>query len=105
MKNVFVLSLAVILGFSLVVGCAHADSTKPGPKKKWIKIRIDFESGEVLDVKSHDPGPIKEKKLTQEELDELLQGPYQYIGKLVHTHQSPGCVTYILGGWAVKICY
>ena len=75
-----------------------------GPKKKWIKIRIDFESGEVLDVKTHDTGG-SEKQLTQQEINDLLIGPHQYIGKLVHTHQSPGCVTYILGGWAVQICY
>jgi hypothetical protein len=105
MKKVFVLGLAVIFGFSLIVGCAHADTTKSGPKKKWIKMRIDFESGEVLDVKAHDPGPIKEKQLTQEELDELLQGEYTYIGKLLYTKSSPGCVTYILGGYAFMICW
>ena len=105
MKKLFVFFLAVIFGFSLVVGCAHADSTTPGPNKKWIKIKIDFESGEVLDVKAHDPGPSKEKKLTQEELDDLLQGRYQYIGKLVHTHSSPGCVTLIIGGFAWVVCW
>jgi len=78
---------------------------KSPQKKKWIKMRIDFETGEIDEVKGHDSNPISVKKLTQEEIDQLLQGPYQYIGKLLYTHSSPGCVTYILGGWAVKICY
>jgi hypothetical protein len=117
-KKVFMLSLAVIFGFGLVMGYAqtetkHANekealkmtnSEKKPKKSKWIKIRIDFESGEIEDVKAHDPGG-SEQQLTQEELDQLLQGPHQYIGKLVHTHSSPGCVTYILGGWARKICF
>ena len=116
MKRLFIISLAVIFGFALVMGCATmqtkdtnekeavAMTSSKGPKKKWIKIRIDFETGQVDEVKAHDPGG-SEKELTQQELDDLLQGPHQYIGKLVHTHSSPGCVTYILGGWAVQICY
>ena len=116
MKKVFVLSLAVIFGFALVMGCATmqtkdanekeavAMANSKGPKKKWIKIRIDFESGQVYEVKAHDPGG-SEQELNQQQIDELLQGPHQYIGNLIYTHSSPGCVTYILGGRAIKICY
>jgi len=116
MEKLFIIGLALIFGFALVMGCATmqtkdanekealAMTNSKNPKKKWIKIRIDFESGEVDKVKAHDPGG-SEKELTQQELDDLLQGPYQYIGKLLFTHSSPGCVTYIIGGWAIKICY
>ena len=79
-------------------------TAKP-PKKRKIKFEIDFETGEVVDVKGHDPNPISEKELNQAEIDQLLQGEYKDIGKIVHTHSSPGCVTYILGGYAVQICY
>ena len=79
-------------------------TAKP-PKKRKIKIEIDYETGEIIDVKGHDPNPISEKKLTQAEIDQLLLGKHTYIGQLVFTHSSPGCVTYILGGWAVQICY
>ncbi len=117
MKKLFIISSALIFGFALVMGCATmqtkdanekeavAMTNSKGPNKKWIKIRIDFESGQVDEVKAHDPGSISEKELTQEEIDQLLLGPYQYIGKLLYTHSSPGCVTYILGGRAIKICY
>jgi hypothetical protein len=79
-------------------------TAKP-PKKRKIKIEIDYETGEVIDVKGLDPNPISEKELTQAEINQLLQGEHTDIGQLVFTHSSPGCVTYILGGRAVQICY
>ena len=102
MKKLFIIGLAVIFGSALVMGCAI------GPKKKWVKIRIDFETGDIdvkNDVKPHSSGHTLEKELTSGELNQLLQGPHRFIGQIVHTHQSPGCVTYILGGRARKICY
>ena len=78
------------------------------PKKRWIRIRIDFETGAVVvnknDIKGHDQGS-SENQLNQQEIDQLLAGEYTDIGRLVFTHQSPGCVTYIFRGDAVKICY
>jgi hypothetical protein len=79
--------------------------TKDGSKTKYFKIKIDFETGLVAKIKSENPDTNPAKKLTQAEIDDLLQGPHTVIGQLVFTHSSPGCVTYILGGHAVKICY
>jgi hypothetical protein len=79
-----------------------------GSKKKWIKIRIDFETGDIdvkNEVKPHDSGHTKEEELSPAQVNQLLQGPHKFIGQLIHTHSSPGCVTYILGGRAIKICY
>ena len=75
------------------------------PKKRKIRIEIDFETGEISKIKAHSPNPISEKRLNQAEIDQLLADQHTYIGKLVFTHSSPGCVTYILGGHAVQICY
>jgi hypothetical protein len=80
-------------------------TTDKPPKKRKIKIEIDFENGEIAGVEAHSPGAISEKQLTQTEIDQLLLGPYTLIGQLLFTHSSPGCVTYILGGFAVTICY
>ena len=116
MKKLTIIGLALIFGLAPVMGCATAEkknvnekealamTSSNGPKKKWIKIRIDFESGQVDEVKAHDPGG-SEQELNQQQIDDLLQGPHQYIGNLIYTHSSPGCVTYILGGRAIKICY
>jgi hypothetical protein len=79
--------------------------TTPKTRKRKIRIEIDFENGDIAKVKAHSQGPISRTKLNQTEIDKLLQGPHTEIGKLVHTHSSPGCVTYILGGRAVQICY
>ena len=74
-------------------------------KKRKIRIEIDFDSSKFEKVKPHSPGHISRTKLTQEQIDELLNGPHRFVGQIVHSHSSPGCVTYILGGHAVKICY
>jgi hypothetical protein len=79
--------------------------TKHGPNTKYFKIKIDFDTGEVVKIKSENPNTHPARELTQQELDQLLQSEYKDIGKIVHTHSSPGCVTYILGGWAIQICY
>jgi hypothetical protein len=79
-------------------------TAKP-PKKRKIRIEIDFENGDIAKVNPHSPGHISRTELTPTEINELLQGPHRFIGQLVHTHSSPGCVTYILGGRAVQICY
>ena len=79
--------------------------TDKQPKKRKIRIEIDFENGKIAKVNPHSPGHISRTKLTPTEINELLQDPHRFIGQIVHTHSSPGCVTYILGGDAVKICY
>jgi len=79
--------------------------TDKQPKKRKIRIEIDFENGIIAKVNPHSPGHISRTELTPTEINELLQGPHRFIGQLVHTHSSPGCVTYILGGRAVQICY
>ncbi len=94
----------LVLGLILSLTLVSAEDSK-NPKKRWIRFEIDYETGEVLKVKAHSPNPISEKQLTQAEIDRLLADQHTYIGKIVFTHSSPGCVTYILGGHAVKICY
>jgi hypothetical protein len=94
----------LVLGLILSLSLVFAGDSKQ-PKKRWIRFEIDYETGEVLKVKAHSPNPISEKELTQAEIDQLLADQYTYVGKLVFTHSSPGCVTYILGGNAVKVCY
>jgi hypothetical protein len=79
--------------------------TKDGSKTKYFKIKIDFETGLVAKIKSENPNTNPAKKLTQTEIKELLGGPHTEVGQLVFTRSSPGCVTYILGGFAVQICY
>ena len=79
--------------------------TKAGSNPKYFKMKIDFNTGMVVKIKSENPNSNPAKKLTQKEIDELLQGPHTDIGKIVFSHSSPGCVTYILGGYAVQVCY
>jgi hypothetical protein len=102
MKNVFVLSLAVILGFSLVVGCAHADTTKPGPKKMKIWIKTDDGKLDKLTDENNSQGPVEE--MTPEQIEQMYQNGPDHVGTILFTHSSPGCVVYCSGGKCYRVC-
>ena len=103
MKNVFVFVLAVILGFSLVVGCAHADSTKPGPKK--MKIWIKTQDGKLDKLTDENNNPNAAVEMTPEQIEEMYQNGPQHVGTILFTHSSPGCVVYCSRGKCYRICY
>ena len=72
---------------------------------KKMKIKVKEATGEVVELKHHDGTPGT--PVTQEELDQIYQSPegFKHVGVILHTHSSPGCFYYILGGYAVKICW
>ena len=72
---------------------------------KKMKIKIKKATGEVVEIQDEDGSPAT--LVTQEELDQIYQSPegFKYVGVILHTHSSPGCYYYILGGYAVKICW
>ena len=73
------------------------------PKSKYFKIKIDTETGKVKKIKDeHDKDATE---LTPQELEQLYQSEFEYLGAIFYTHSSPGCVYYVIGGWAVKICF
>ena len=115
MKKVFSLSLVVIITFTLVMGCA---TTKTKDKKGkeaptmtkggniTLKVTVNEATGEVVSV-TDESGNNKATRLTQKELEEIYRSSegFRYAGVILHTHSSPNCITYLLGGWALKICY
>ena len=76
--------------------------TKPGSKSKYFKMKINTETGEVVKIK--DEHENSGTQLTPQELEQLYQSDFKYVGAIFHTHSSPGCVYYVVGGWAIKIC-
>ena len=76
--------------------------TKSG--SKYFKLKIDTQTGK--DVKKVDENNTEATEVTQAEIDQIYQGQgFKHVGTLLHTHASPGCVYYIRGGKAYKICY
>ncbi len=77
--------------------------TKSGSKK--MKIKVKTQNGKVDPIVDENNNQATE--LTPEELEEIYQSPdgFKYIGTILYTHSSPGCVVIKIGGKAYKICY
>ncbi len=72
---------------------------------KKMKIKVKKATGEIVYVKHENDDAAT--PVTQQELDQIYQSPegFKYVGVILHSHSSPGCVYYVMGGWAVKICW
>ena len=114
MKKVFILSLAVIFGFALVMGCATMQTKDANEKEaltmgngghKKMKIKVKKGTGEAVEVQHDNGNPGT--PVTQQELDQIYQSPegFKFVGVILHTHSSPECYYWILGGKAYKICW
>jgi hypothetical protein len=114
MKKVFFISLAVIFGFALFMGCATTQTKDVNEKEaltmgngghKKMKIKVKKTNGKVVEVQHENGNPAT--PVTQQELDQIYQSPegFQYVGVILYTHSSPGCYYYVIGGDVVKICW
>ncbi len=73
-------------------------------KARYMNIKVETESGKVLDiVDEHGNKPEKVDPDTLEKITRSDNG-FKHIGLLLHSHSSPGCVYYVSGGWAYRIC-
>jgi hypothetical protein len=77
--------------------------TKGG--SKYTKIKINTETGELVKITDEKNNPATE--MTPEEVEQMYQNQngFEYIGLILHTHSSPGCVVYYSGGKYKKICW
>jgi hypothetical protein len=94
-----IMAVGVFLACAGVSTEAHSQSKHP----KHLKIWINTETGELIDIKDQDNKPAK--KLTPAQLQQIYQNqtPLE-IGKILYTQSSPGCVTVVILGWPFQIC-
>ena len=77
--------------------------TKGGSQKMKIKIKtVNGELDSVTDGSNVDAG-----EMTQAEVDQMYASPDgpRYVGTILYTHSSPGCVVYYYRGKYRKVCY
>ena len=94
--------LVLILACSLVLvaGSSATNTTNKGGKK-LIKIWVDKDNGEILDVKL-----TKNDGSDQDSIPVSPAPSAQYIGTILFTHSSPGCIYMITAsGAARKVCW
>lgn len=111
MKKGFVLSLAVIFGFTLVMGCATM-RTKDAKGKEasemveelemTLKIRINEVTGEIA-ITDEKGEPLGEK-IQLEELAKIYNSPngVKHVSTILYFHRSPGCFVATLNGTPIK---
>jgi hypothetical protein len=70
-----------------------------------MKIKINTETGELVKITDEKNNPASE--MTPEEVEQMYQNQngFEYVGLLLHTHSSPGCVVYYSRGKYKKICW
>lgn len=102
MVKVLLAGLVLMLTCSLVIVAGSSTANvKSMSGKKLIKIWVDKDTGQVLDVKLR-----KDDGSDQDSTPVSPIPPAQYIGTIRFTHSSPGCIYVITAsGAARKVCW
>lgn len=71
-----------------------------------MKVTVKETTGEVVSV-TDESGKNKATPIDPDHLSEIYRSAegFRYAGVMLHTHSSPNCITYVLGGWALRICF
>lgn len=95
--------ILAIIAVGVFLACAQVP-TKTKGGSKYFKIKIDTETGAVIEKVDENNKPATQ--LTPAELQQVYntQSP-KHIGTILYTHSSPGCIYFIQAGTAYKICF
>lgn len=108
MKKVFIMSLAVIFCFAMVMGCATTETKNVKGKSKHMKIKVKAENGEIVEVVGDDvePEDVSAQELDPQQLELMYQGisGFTYVGVILHSHSSPGCAILCTRNRCYKVC-
>lgn len=102
MGKVLLTVLVLVLTGSLVIaaGSFATNATSKGGKK-LIKIWVDKANGQILEVKH-----VKDDGSEGDSIPVNPPQSAQYIGTILFTHSSPGCVYVVLAnGQVKKVCW
>ena len=103
MKKMTIIGVVLaILAMGVFLACAGVSKkTKRG--SKYFKIKIDTDTGQVVEKVDGNNNPATE--LTPPEIQQLYQSlAPQHVGILLFTHSSPGCVYIVIGGRVFRVC-
>lgn len=73
-------------------------------KPKKMKITLDVETAKL--VKVVDDDETEATQVTQAEMDRIHNSAngFRFVGTILHTHSSPGCMYITIAGNTYKIC-
>lgn len=75
-----------------------------GAKKMKIKVRTDNGKHDPV-IGIDGPTEIQPEELTPEQMEEIYQNQgFKHVGVILYAKSSPGCVYFVVGGRAFRIC-
>ncbi len=103
MKKFTIIGLILaILSMGVFLACAGV-STKTKSGSKYFKLKINTETGEVVEKLDESNQPPEE--LTPQELHQIYQTKHPIqIGEILYYQSSPGCIIVIIAGKAFQLC-
>lgn len=70
---------------------------------KYIKIKIETESGNIVKIKDGNENDATD--VSEQEFREVQQHPNtRQVAEILHAHSSPGCIYVVVRGWVRKVC-
>jgi hypothetical protein len=104
MKKFTIIGLILaIMAVGVFLACAGASNKKPPTGSKWIRLKIDTETGAVLEKVGENNQPPEE--LTPQQLHQIYQTKHPIqIGEILYYQSSPGCIIVIIAGKAFQLC-
>ena len=104
MKKLTITGLILaIMAMGVFLACAGASNKKTTTGSKYFKLKINTETGEVVDKVDENNKPPKE--LTPQELHQIYQTKHPiHIGEILYYQSSPGCIIVIIAGKAFQLC-
>jgi len=107
MGKVLLTLLVFMLACSLVIvaGSSTANTTSKDGNKQ-IKIKVKKLSGEIVEVLNENND--QSIPVPPAEIEQIYQSQngFRYVGVILHTHSSPGCIYIITAsGAARKVCW
>ena len=71
---------------------------------KKMKVKVKKSTGEIVEVT--DENNALGIPVDPTELQQIYESPdgFRYVGVILHTHSSPGCIYLVIGGYGFKIC-
>jgi hypothetical protein len=75
-------------------------------KGKKMKIKVRTDNGKHEPVVGIDgPNENQPEELTSEQMEQIYQDPgFKHVGVILYAKSSPGCVYFVVGGRAFRVC-
>ena len=95
--------ILAIMAMGVYLAYAGASNKKTNSGSKYFKLKINTETGEIVEKVDENNKPPKE--LSPQELYQIYQTKHPIqIAEILYYQSSPGCILVIISGKAFQLC-